>query len=577
MSEIENIVEQSLANTVSKPLSDTGPGFHIFQYMVRAGLSMYPWWSAARDLQLMNFWKQVDYLSGAIYTMESKMSAIPVRVHARDQAIIEHLREADKETERLLVGSEFGNGWSTFYEKFVEALLCQDNGTFAEIIGAGRPDGPIIGRPITVRTLDPACCQRTGNPEYPVIYHEPNGKFYKLHFTRVIYKSQMESTIQQMFGVGFCAISRAINTSQTLLDILIYKQEKLGSRPRRGMLITGGGLDPEAISDAFRIVESVEDNQALSRYSKMAVVGDSSLPEAKVELIDLSSLPDGFDERTNIELGMAVIAMALGMDARELFPAIQSGTTRADALIQHLKQRGKGPGQIIQLTELLFNSKYLPPHLKLIFDFQDDEEDRQSAETKNIRSQRWGTAIKYGTLDTHTSRAQMVDVGDMERGQFERLELEDGRLPDGTGTSTLALFYSDDTGITKYLQLPIENPLDVESNTWEQIKDTVNKNVIAAMKTIVNSHKPEERWNARLGLSALRELKKLYLVGDVVEEDTASPPGDSEDGLAHTDPRHRRVDLMRPQQPGLETDELEPDEDDGMKEAGGIPAHPFRG
>lgn len=570
MSEIENIVQQSLAETVAKPPTTQAGGLYIVQYLARSGLSFYPWWSPLRDVQLANFWKQVDYLSGAIYTMESKMSAIPMRIQARDQSVKEHVAEASKETERLLMGAEFGSGWSSFYEKFVEALCTQDNGTFAEIIGAGRPDGPVIGRPITVRTLDPALCQRTGDPIFPVVYHDTSGKLYKLHFTRVMFKAQMESTIAQMFGVGFSAVSRAINTAQSLLDILIFKQEKLGSRPRRGLMVTGGGLDPEEVSSAFQRIENIEDSQALSRYSKIAVVGDSSLPDAKVTLTDISSLPDGFDERTNVELGMAVIAMALGMDARELFPALQSGATRADALIQHLKQRGKGPGQIIQLTELMFNSKYLPPHLKMVFDFQDDEEDRQSAETKEVRARRWATSIKDGSMDTHTARAQMVEVGDLERGQFERLELEDGRLADGT--SVLALFYSEDPRINKYLKMPVENPLDFEANSWETLKPAVEKNTAEAMTVIVNSSNPDERWAAHKALSALKELTKLY---NPVPEPETQPVPEEEDGTTKPDPRRRKVDLMRPEPPEIEVDELEGDEDDGMKEVGNLPPRPF--
>src|SRR5512137_1897017 len=168
MSNLENIVQQSLNNTVSSTPDATDRMLYMVQYLARAGLSMYPWWSPLRDTQLSNFWKQVDYLSGAIYTMESKMSSIPVRIQARDQSIKEHVEEASIETERLLMGAEFGGGWTSFYEKFVEALVTQDNGTFAEIIGAGSASGPIIGRPFTVRTLDPARCQRTGDPEFPV-------------------------------------------------------------------------------------------------------------------------------------------------------------------------------------------------------------------------------------------------------------------------------------------------------------------------------------------------------------------------------------------------------------------------
>src|SRR4030042_2303465 len=142
MSQLESLVEQSLSNTVSLPPKQDAGGYSMVHYLAKAGMFLFPWWSSQRDVQLTNFWKQVDYMSGAIYTLERKMSAIPVRVQARDQSIKEHVKEANAETERLLVGAEFGQGWSSFYEKFVECLACQDKGAFAEIIGAGQFDGP---------------------------------------------------------------------------------------------------------------------------------------------------------------------------------------------------------------------------------------------------------------------------------------------------------------------------------------------------------------------------------------------------------------------------------------------------
>jgi hypothetical protein len=272
--------------------------------------------------------------------------------------------------------------------------------------------------------------------------------------------------------------------------------------------------------------------------------------------------------------------MALGMDARELFPALEAGATRADALIQHLKQRGKGPGQIIQMTELMFNSKYLPPHLKMVFDFQDDEEDRQSADTKEVRSRRWSAAIKDESMDKHTARAQMVEVGDLERGQFERLELEDGRLPDGT--SVLALFYSDDPKINKYLKLSVENPLDNEKNSWDKLKADVDKHTIEAMTVIVNSDNPDERWNAHKSLAALRELRKLYGMEDFLDTKPASLPATQGgpiatggDGTIKPDPRNRKIDLARPNAPKIATNEFQINSTDRAKEADGIPVQPF--
>ena len=156
--------------------------------------------------------------------------------------------------------------------------------------------------------------------------------------------------------------------------------ENLGSRPHREVIITKGGLDPHDIQTAFKIAEGSMDAQGLRRYSKVVVAGSQTLPEADIAKYELSQLPKGFDETTFITMGMATIALAFGTDARELFPALTAGATRADALLQHLKQRGKGPGQILQLTERLMNFKFIPPHLKFMTDFQDDAQDQQEAE-----------------------------------------------------------------------------------------------------------------------------------------------------------------------------------------------------
>lgn len=434
-------VEQAEDATIQARVSAMSSGIWLVQWMAQAGYNVPPWWSVHRDTSLREFWKKSDHLSGAIYTMTSKMTAIPNKVVARDQSVRKYVKAAEEATIRLRA-AEFGESWVVFYSKWVEDLLTQDNGAFAEIIGPGDPDGPIIGAPVGLAHLDSWRCQRTGNTTYPVIYTDTDGKRYKLHRSRVMYASQMPSPIAEMYGVGFSAVSRCLNVSQTLMDILIFKQEKLGSRPHRQILITRGGLDPTDIQSAFQIAEGHMDSEGLTRYSKVVVGGDRSIPEAGVDVIELSSMPDGFDENTSITLGMATIALAFGVDARELFPAMGSGASRADALLQHLKQRGKGPGQILEITENLINYKFLPPYLRFEFDFQDDAQDRQVAEIKRIRIEGHRQAIMTGTVSTRVIREQMLNDGDLDRSQFERLELEDGRLADGT--SVLALFYSED-------------------------------------------------------------------------------------------------------------------------------------
>ncbi len=507
MPDLASIIEQTTNLSVQQNETLRGNVFPVF-WMARAGLSLSPWWSKTRDVDLRSFWKKTDHLAGAIYTMEARMTSIPFKIIARNQSESRHVREAEEATQKLVDSAQFGDGWINFFSKWLEDYLTQDNGAFAEIIGFGDPTGPILGSPLSIAHLDSLRCQRTGDPEYPVIYEADSGRMYKLHFTRVMMAAQMSSPIQEMYGVGFCGVSRCVNVAQNLLDVLIYKQEKLGSRPHRTILITQGGLDPNDVRDAFTLAEGSMDSQGLSRYSKIVVAGSSSLQDANITSIELSKLPDGFDEQTSVTLGMATIALAFGVDARELFPALQSGATRADALLQHLKQRGKGPGQIIQTVENLFNQKYLPQHLQMVFDFQDDAQDRQAADTKKVRADSRLQNKNVGVMDQRTMREQMVTDGDITREQFERMELTDGRLPDGS--SIFTLFYSQDYYVSNLLDVGTDDPLNTEMNDKDAIVEITNEKIAEAIEKLAKERDPVRKLKINQCIAALVYLREYY-------------------------------------------------------------------
>lgn len=566
--EIVQTIEESKQYTVQEiARSERGGGVFLVNWLARSGSALPSWWSVNRDNALRAFWKKSDHLSGALYTMQSKMTAIPVTVVARDLSDKKAVKDAVVLTEILNDSPGFGRGWVAEYGKWVEDLLGTDNGAFMEVIGRGRKDGPIVGTPISLAHLDSVNCVRTGHSIYPVIYTDPtSGKRYKLHYSRVIESSQMTSPISYMNGVGYCAISRCIMVSQTLIDILVFKQEKLGSRPHRQIIITQGGLDPQDIASAFETAEQTMDSMGLSRYSKMVVGGSGALPDADIKVVELSSMPDGFDETTSVMYGMATIALAFGTDARELFPAITAGATRADALLQHLKQRGKGPGQILQVTERGLNFKFVPSRMKAQFDFQDDAQDRQASEIKMVRANSRVQDMSSGVTDQRTLREQMFEAGDITVEQFEKMELESGRLPDGTDVKSL--FFKKGREFRQYLDMGVENPLDVMNNDPIAMNDAIVDKKAAVMETLANTTDVQERWVALQANSALMQLELMYVppapVVDGQEDGKtsismasngktgAAEPRQSGDynktapGHGYVDPRLRKIDLTSP-------------------------------
>lgn len=547
---IETAIETTIQDGIKR---DVYGGISLVRWSTKTGMYVSPWWSEQRDVDLRNFWKRSDHLSGAVYTMTSKISSIPFKVVPRDIGNKENYNKAIRMTEELESVPEFGGGWQGFITKFIEDYLTQDNGAFAEVIGAGRPDGPLIGRPVSIAHLDSSRCQRTGNAEYPVLYRSAQGKLHKLHFTRVMFASQMTSPIEDMFGVGFCAVSRCVGVAQTLMDIIQFKQEKLGSRPHRAILIPQGGMDPADIASAFELAESAMDSQGLSRYSKVVLAGSSSMPEADLKMVELSQLPEGFDEQTSITLGMATIALAFGVDARELFPAMTAGATRADALLQHLKQRGKGPGQILAMLEQIFAYKYLPKDMRLIFDFQDDAQDRQEAEISEIRANKRVQDITSGSVDLRTTRELMMADLEITRRQFERLELSDGRLPDGA--PVVALFYRHDKEYKDWLNVGTDDPLDRKSNDQEAMLEIIRERIAQVSMALVTS--PPNSVTVDRAMEALAALSKLDEFYRMPEETPigailgvfSTAPQEEESGNGNRiDERVRTTDLTTPKE-----------------------------
>jgi len=493
-----------------------------------------PWWSAGRDRALAEFWRSVDLLKGAMYAMTSKMATIPFRIEPRDKGITSHFKKAELYEKRLYESAEFGEGWTAFIEKQMQSLLGQDNGRFFEIIDMWPyKDQPLHGEAISVAHLDPSRVNRTGNPTYPITYLGSDGKRRRFHYTRVAFDAQMPSEREDMYGVGFCAISRCAAYGQNILDITKYKEEKLGSRPFRGIMLVKGGLGAQAVGAALEIANSMSDSRGFQRFSQMPIIGNEDIIDPAIDMISLSSLPDGFDEMSSTEIAMAAIALAFGVDARELWPASQVGATRADAVLSHIKQQTKGPGHILVQTERLFNQWFLPPYLKMVFDFQDDAQDRQRAEIEKERSLARKTNLEFGVSNERTERQRMMAEGSISDAQFKDLELEDGRLPDGSPLQSL--FFVEDEIYKEILTISgVSNPTDIYNNDKEEMLKKISTQKSVAYGVIARETGENNSRKAKQALAALDELEEQYSENNDTSPDDEMMP----DGT--TDPESRQ-------------------------------------
>ncbi|MHC4104491.1 MAG: hypothetical protein ACYSR9_06090, partial [Planctomycetota bacterium] len=483
---IAQMVDQSAQSRFKDDPDGAGSGIaEILTGLVRAGELLPAWWSRQRDIDLFRFFMQSDHLQSAEYKFRTKLTAIKPKVIPRDSNIKSSIRMADDFNALLYESWEIGQGWSVGFGKDITDLVTRDNGFFREITGPGPKDQPIRGEPTGTISLDPTRCMRTNSPVFPVIYHDTDGQRYKFHHSRVMFSAQSPVSLVTMRGVGRCWVTRAVNTAQTLIDLLLYEQEKLGSRPLRQMLI-GQGITAEQLWGAVIDAEEGMDDAGLRRFAKTVVIGSQST-DVNVTQVDLAKVEDGFDERTRIELSMFMLALALGVPPRDLWPASTTGATRADAETQHISGSA-GYQSVLDLFAFLIGGspagsrqsmrgKFLPPGLKLVFDFVDDEQDSRHAQNAATRAQTRERDIADGVVNIRIAREQAFGDGDLSQGQFEELELSDGRLPDGT--SVLNLFLTTDPAMQELLSISVPNPLDVEANidnaafVLEQIKEAL--------------------------------------------------------------------------------------------------------
>lgn len=531
---------------------DQLPSLDILPLLITGNEILPPYWSRARDRELDHLWRMSDHISSAFSMFIAKTASVPLQVEPRDITIKRHVKEADALNTMLHSLTDFGKGWTvSLAPHLILSYISQDNGCFAEVIGDGGPlrdphTGRIIapidtskprkGLPISIAHLDPMRCMRTSNPVYPILYTDTDGSIYKLHHTRVMYASSMPSTRALMHNVGFCALSRMAAVTQNLIDIATYEQEKLGSRPPRQMIVTESGITAAEVATAMMTAYSDMDNQSLHRFAKTVIIGRKTAATAqnpiKLNLLDLASVPDGFDKETSITLGMFLISLALNVPPRWLWPATQAGATKADAMFQHTAGLGGGIGHLLEVFISMLGgdesadilNKPVPSRFKVVFDFQDDIQDQNAAEIEKVRSETRERDLLNGSIDIRTAREWMLKQADITEAQFNRMELEDGRLPDGS--NILNLFMTSDQELQTMLMIPVGDVLNVQANmdNREFVLSEIDEKILEVRAVIANPPRPKMFDKARMAIKALEALKGLYTAvpatGEVTEVQT---------------------------------------------------------
>lgn len=483
-------------------------GFPFLHEFVKTNAGAPAWWSPGRDLYLRDFVKTSDHVSSAKFAIVTRLTATPIRILAKNQNIQIHKERRDEMAYRLNNYSGFGEGWESEYNLFLDDVFTCDNGGFLEIMGDGNEWEPIYGLAYGVRHLDSSLCTRTDNPNYPVIYWDyRTGEQKVMHWKRIIRLSLNPSTDARMCKVGVSSVSRCLNMAERLIGQTNFILEKLGSRPLRAIL-TASGVSPEQMKMALAAAEIANDNARLTRFSKLVALATVD-GKIDIDLVDLAKLPDGFDEEISTQIAMTLIATAFGVDLREIWTQNGSGATRADAVVSHMKSRGKTIGFITGFMEKQLNLKFLPDYLALTFDQNDDEADEMSTNLRVKRAQTNAQLLKASINSVRTVRQNQVRDGDISEAQFAYDELQEGRLPDGS--SVLSLFQSEDADYKALLTVQgFPDPLDTQENDPKEIIEAISDQEKIINKIIVNTNVVSIKEKGLQCLQAFKALRTFY-------------------------------------------------------------------
>lgn len=362
--------------------------------------SVYPW---ARDRMLRAFYKKEPIVAGAIYSISARMKALNYRL-AGDESKHEL-------TQVTLDNADYGHGLRSLINKTIIDYCSQDNGAFWELVGDGNPAGALLGDvALGVNYLDPAQCYRTFDPEYPVLYIDPlNGSQHKLHHTRVVSFSSMTQPNELARGVGFCPLSRALLAVQLMQAITRYRYEKTSGNFERAIGY-GHGMSQVQLRGLLQQAAMEDENSGFVRFGKIPFFV-SPRKEVNLEILDLASIPDGFDLMSETEVYVYTLALAFGVDAREFWTATQTGATKADASIQNMKSRGKGLADMITTLEDAINLHLMPADVEFEFDFVDDEHDAETAKSNQVKTAYLTEIKREGGLSEAQYQAMLIHEG----------------------------------------------------------------------------------------------------------------------------------------------------------------------
>lgn len=285
-------------------------------------------------------------------------------------------------------------GWRPGVANLSQSFYICDLGGTAEI-GRKTKNGPITG----FYSLDPTKCRVTPNEEFPLKYYPAIGTDKKARSLRemdFLRAASMPDIREEMSGVGYCFLSRAMELTRFMVAVWRHDQEEIGARAPRGFL-TIQGVNQEQFKQAMQGRKAEMDGEGWKYFDAVAVLASGNQP-IDVKLIALSTLPKDFDLGSWVNLYMYGLALCAGYDPSEFYP-VQYGSLGRGTEVEtmHEKATGKGGRNFsLALQEQIQRPDILPETVLFEFQERDEQAEKVQAELQKIWADVYKTMRETG-------------------------------------------------------------------------------------------------------------------------------------------------------------------------------------
>ena len=338
--------------------------------------------SRRRDAWLQEFWMLEPHLAGVVNAV--------VLIDSNRLWTLSGGRNQVIRYSSILHDAEGGAGWRTFIRKASLSYWTTDLGAVIEIGRDGR-NGPLRA----LYHVDSARCRLTGDVDFPLEYEPPVGKPQRWRQDDFLRICSLPSSIETMFGLGYCAVSRCLELAKLLIAVYRYDQERLCARMPKGILFLDN-ITLQQWVDSLERREAELTARERQYYGGVQIIASGGAEQANARLVALSQLPDEFDRKIFTDQLMYGYALAFGYDPSEFWPVQYGALGRGtETEVQHRKATGKGGlDMALALQEALQNE--LPPTLQFEFEQRDEEGELRTAQLQRAKFEAIAVAYQAG-------------------------------------------------------------------------------------------------------------------------------------------------------------------------------------